>query len=45
MNVIELLNTMSFFKLMGQYERQLEKESTWQGSSKTLRPLCVFTVV
>jgi hypothetical protein len=34
MNVIELLNTMSFFKLMGQYERQLEKKANGKGVQK-----------
>jgi hypothetical protein len=34
MNVIELLNTMSFFKLMEQYERQLEKRANGKGVQK-----------
>jgi hypothetical protein len=34
MNVIELLNTMSFFKLMGQYERQQEKRANGKGVQK-----------
>ena len=34
MNVTELLNTMSFFKLMGQYERQLEKKAHGKGVQK-----------
>jgi hypothetical protein len=34
MNVIELLNTMSFFKLMGQYERQHENKANGKGVQK-----------